>query len=264
MKCEDCLSLIEEHFDGDLDEKKSLAVSSHIAACRSCADEYDALCREQELYASYQRDIEITPALWKGIESRIKAAKPVRSSFADRIRAWMAVPGAPRLSLVATAALVLMAVSATVAVMSYLNSRNASVSSPVATGGPEISRGVEPGEKTAPESPAVPDKQPTPVSTGGSRSTARKANPTPEQLIREAEQKYIAAIAMLSKEVDRRRPEIDPTVMARFENALAAIDRTIEETKKAVRQGAHDPIIAQYMLAAYAKKVDVLREMAND
>jgi hypothetical protein len=88
--------------------------------------------------------------------------------------------------------------------------------------------------------------------------------PTPEQLVREAEQKYVAAIALLSKEVDRRRTEIDPLVLARFDSALAAIDRTIEDTRRAVRQSPNDPIALQYMLAAYAKKVDVLREIAND
>jgi hypothetical protein len=46
-----------------------------------------------------------------------------------------------------------------------------------------------------------------------------------------------------------------------LEEALSSIDRTIAATKRAVRRSPEDPIAVQYMLAAYAKKVDVLREM---
>ena len=41
------------------------------------------------------------------------------------------------------------------------------------------------------------------------------------------------------------------------------LDRTIADTRKAVRQHPDDPVAVQYMLTAYAKKVDVLREMVD-
>jgi hypothetical protein len=53
-------------------------------------------------------------------------------------------------------------------------------------------------------------------------------------------------------------------VLARFDASLAEIDRTIKETRQVVRQNPEDPIALQYLLAAYSKKVDVLREMTND
>jgi len=80
--------------------------------------------------------------------------------------------------------------------------------------------------------------------------------------VREAEQKYLAAIAILTKDVNKR--QLDPMVKARFDSALAAIDRTIEETRQAARKNPNDPAALQYMLAAYAKKVDVLRDIADD
>ena len=86
-------------------------------------------------------------------------------------------------------------------------------------------------------------------------------SPTPDQLIREAEQKYLAAISILSRDVNRHRSQLDAETALRFERTLAAIDRTITDTRRAVREHPGDPVAAQYMLTAYAKKVDVLREM---
>jgi hypothetical protein len=86
---------------------------------------------------------------------------------------------------------------------------------------------------------------------------------TPEQLVREAEQRYIAAIRMLQRDVASRRSRLDPQTAARFDETLAAIDRSIGETRKTVRQHGSDPVAVQYMLSAYAKKVEVLREMAH-
>jgi len=94
----------------------------------------------------------------------------------------------------------------------------------------------------------------------------RAAEPAPltaEQAVREAEQKYVAAIAILSRDVSKHRSELDPAIAAKFEATLASIDFTIRETKRAVREHPGDPVAAQYMLAAYSEKLDVLREMAG-
>ena len=91
----------------------------------------------------------------------------------------------------------------------------------------------------------------------------RDGKTTPEQLVREAEQRYIAAIQMLERDVKRRRSNLDPQTAARFDETLAAIDRSIGETRRTVQKHGSDPVAVQYMLSAYAKKVEVLREMAH-
>ncbi|MGI9105529.1 MAG: zf-HC2 domain-containing protein [Pyrinomonadaceae bacterium] len=83
------------------------------------------------------------------------------------------------------------------------------------------------------------------------------------KLVNEAEAKYLAAIKMLSQDVNRRRSTLDPQVAARFDETLATIDRTIAETRRTVVTHGNDPVAVQYMLSAYAKKVEVLREMAT-
>jgi type VI protein secretion system component VasF len=95
----------------------------------------------------------------------------------------------------------------------------------------------------------------------GLKTGATEHKPTSDELVREAEQKYVAAIAMLSRDVNRRRSQLEPEMAARFERTLAAVDRTIADTRRAARQHPGDPVAAQYMLTAYAKKVDVLREI---
>jgi len=95
------------------------------------------------------------------------------------------------------------------------------------------------------------------------RLSPKPAPLTAEQAVREAEQKYVAAIAILSRDVNKHRSELDPAIAAKFEATLASIDFTIRETKRAVREHPGDPVAAQYMLAAYSEKLDVLREMAG-
>ena len=68
---------------------------------------------------------------------------------------------------------------------------------------------------------------------------------------------------MLSRSVDRKRSRLNPATEAELGQALSSIDRTIAATRKLVRQNPDDPVAAQYMLTAYAKKVAMLRELVD-
>lgn len=72
MRCEECLPFIEEYFDGELDEQNSKRVSAHMSACAACTEAFDALLGEQEIYANYERCVEVTPALWQAVRARIE------------------------------------------------------------------------------------------------------------------------------------------------------------------------------------------------
>lgn len=282
MKCEEYRILIEDYVDGALDHKAALRVTAHTAACAECASFYQEMSREQEVYARYQRDVEVTPVLWASIESRInreRAAQP--EGLISRLREQLAgVFSAPRLSPAFAAALVIVAIGTTVFVMSRLNSRgpepiassnrNASVKPPevsnqnagVAAPAPNTPEGTKDNTLAADPGIAAPNvKVAAPAVTPRNRQTATL---TPAQLVRDAEQKYLTAIAMLSRDVNRRRAQLDPMMLARFDASLSEIDRTIKETRHVVRENPEDPIALQYLLAAYSKKVDVLREMTND
>lgn len=79
MKCEVCLSLLEEYLDGELGAEDQDHVSAHLITCVSCAEAFAALTAEQELFARYDREIEVSPALWNGIAEQIAPVEETTS-----------------------------------------------------------------------------------------------------------------------------------------------------------------------------------------
>src|SRR5918999_548615 len=69
MKCVDCLPLLEEFFDGEVDDKTNGRMRDHLASCAGCAEAFDALRAEQEMFLRYDRELEVSPALWHGVRA---------------------------------------------------------------------------------------------------------------------------------------------------------------------------------------------------
>src|ERR671938_479518 len=82
MRCTDCLPLIEEYFDGETDARTGELMGAHLATCADCAAALDALRIEQEVYARYDRGLEVSPALWAAVSAEI-ARGPQPSGDAD-------------------------------------------------------------------------------------------------------------------------------------------------------------------------------------
>lgn len=282
MKCDEYRVLIEDYFDDALDESTVARVNAHTNECVQCSSFYQELSREQELYSRYQRDVDATPVLWASIESRINQERAGKTrGLISRLREqWSGMFSAPRLSPAFAAALVIVTIAVTALVMSRLNSpqqeqvatdtRNAVTSEPPSAPNPNSATSAPkspvetPRNDVATTGTTITAPRPTANATALRKQLQARATVTPAQLVRDAEQKYLAAIAMLSRDVNRRRSQLDPMMLARFDASLSEIDRTIRETRQVVRQNPEDPIALQYLLAAYSKKVDVLRGMTND
>ncbi|HEY9284379.1 MAG TPA: zf-HC2 domain-containing protein [Pyrinomonadaceae bacterium] len=299
MKCQDCELLLEEYLDGETDERAAGAIAAHLKTCAACSAAYDGLAAEQSLYASYEREVEVTPALWVGVEARLRAESREaggKVGFLRRLSGWFApLLVAPRFSPALTAAMVVVAIIGTAVVMKNVGGGN--------TKPPELAHAGNQGDDAKPaanasQSPAptqAPSSTQTPSPASATPSPA-KAAPQPDpgrqelaikrpkqgvvldktppgsrppletaadKLVREAEQRYVAAIKILERDVKTRSGKLDPETRARFDETLASIDRTIAETRKTARQHGNDPVAVQYMLSAYAKKVEVMREMAT-
>jgi hypothetical protein len=299
MKCEEYLLLVEDYFDGELDERTTELVRQHLSACASCMIAHRKLEREQELYRNYECDAQPAPDFWNIVLAKAadeSSAEP--SHLPGGLRHWFGNAfgsfSAPRFSPSLTALIVLVTIGITAGLMRYFNSGSGktgtaqiSQTAPMpatipSQTPPEINRPVNPTIKEVVEKGSNREAivQPQPAKNiaergrlalaanggggveRGSRKTAKSSGTlTPDELVRQAEQKYVAAITMLSRDVKSHRSRLDAESVARFEQTLAAIDRTIAETRRAARQHPGDPVAAQYMLTAYAKKVDVLREM---
>lgn len=313
MSCEECLPLLEEHADGELGPREAARVEAHTEACASCARARRRLEDERAVFLAYECDAAPAEGFWDELLSKIEAVPPAGSASARegstraprgswaagaraRFGAALGALAAPRLSPALVAALLLVAVGATVALMKYAgdtkgvgsaspsssslsnrggaaDERAAGESRPSVGDGREVVREVAGGRaRDAEKSSKSPGK-----SARGSveksvrvKSAATTMTPpsqenaaAPERLVREAEEKYLAAIRLLSRDVSGRRARLDADARARFEQTLAAVDRSIADTRRAAREHPRDPVAVQYMLTAYAKKVEVLREMAR-
>jgi anti-sigma factor RsiW len=228
--------------------------------------------------------------------SAAQSARPNFSRLRTLVGGALGQFNALRFSPSLTALLLIVAIGITIGVMRFVNQREeriAPLSVAQNEGAPATTPAPLPNETVRQTNPTGDDdqgakgikpgvnEQPQPVknragrrdkaallaasnernSRAGLKPNAKGRQPTSDELVREAEQKYVAAIAMLSRDVNRRRSRIDPETARRFAQTLSAVDRTIADTRRAARKNPNDPVAAQYMLTAYAKKVDVLREL---
>jgi hypothetical protein len=303
MRCEECQAHIEDYFDGELDEQTRELVAQHVSACAPCASLHARLEGEHELYLSYECDARPAPDFWDNVMARataqgVSARAPRPLSRQHLLRDWLASRlgnlNAQRFSPSLTALIVLITIGVTIGVMRFTNSKEkVIVTESRSQKASEPERAPATNEIVKSEDPSKEDKaggrgsgldakqQPirkraevkgrSVLIADNERAGSARLNrnelgrnaATPDQLVREAEQKYVAAIAMLSRDVNRRRSRLDADTIARFERTLATIDRTIADTRQVARKHPGDPVAAQYMLTAYARKVDVLREMVG-
>ncbi len=304
MKCQEVAITLEEYFDGELAESQRRQTAAHLATCADCAAAYSELQREQELFMHYERDVEVTPQLWQGVQARIAGEQVeqqlVAAPFGARLREWFAAAlTVPRFSPALTAALVAVAVMLTIGVMRFMQPRVVDKDIAKATQNPTPA--VQPSQITAPspqpsveqsapeqfkqdviavnqpaEKPRLDERVPkkveraskTPITNGGVQYqpvAAQQAHePTPDDLVKDAEAKYQKAIEILKRDVNKRRSTLDAETLARYDDTLKSLDRTIAETRRVALGRDNDPVAVQYMLTAYAKKVEVLREMARN
>ncbi|HEV2861941.1 MAG TPA: zf-HC2 domain-containing protein [Pyrinomonadaceae bacterium] len=290
MKCEECLPLLDPYADGELSPREAYDVAAHLSACASCEARHQSLRREQALYLAYECDASESPAFWDEVLADIRAekARPPATSptWPRRLAGFLSALSAPRFSPKLTAALLLVAVGLTAAVMRYLGPRyeprptqQAEVSTPARQADAPPAPTPEPDEglRAGADEPKGSRGREVLKKAGGlaEAKRARRApasevtsvaseEASPDRLVRDAEQKYLAAIRILSRDVGRQRTRMDADTLARFERTLGVIDKSIAETRAAARRHPRDPVAVQYMLAAYDKKVEVLRDMARE
>jgi hypothetical protein len=91
MKCDDCVNLLETYLDGEATERESDQIQTHLATCSMCANRHEALTAENEMYARYDREMEISPALWNGVAARIALEdRQVESKSKTGLGEWIA------------------------------------------------------------------------------------------------------------------------------------------------------------------------------
>jgi hypothetical protein len=173
MRCEDCLPLIEEYFDGEVEGRAATQMRAHLAACATCAAALDALSFEQEIYTRYDRGLEVSPALWSRISAEIArepqpespaAGRPFLSGLRDRLAATLGTL-AIRPALASSLALLFVAVTA--GSLWLTHSRKPETQTGVATNNPGPSNSVTPPTRVEVPEVVSPVMSPKDGTTGG-------------------------------------------------------------------------------------------------
>ncbi|HLN98613.1 MAG TPA: zf-HC2 domain-containing protein [Pyrinomonadaceae bacterium] len=282
MKCAECQALVQEYFDGELDQRAAAAMSVHLESCPSCSTELEQLAFEQRVYQSYEHELEVSPALWVKVRDRLAEED---NGWTLTLFGRSQIAFSKLLSLrFGTAAAVAVALFAIVVILGVMKQQNKQeVPKQLA-----LSSETLPGEKRRPGETDIVSKQ---VNSNGAEGSIRgpqkkrgvvaglraetvrgksslvngnaREPKTPVQFVRKAEQQYLSAIALLTRDAEQRPSRLDSETRAKLNSALVAVNRTILSTRKAVQRNPNDPLAVQYMLSAYEKKVDVLKEMSS-
>jgi hypothetical protein len=163
MRCVDCLPLLDEYAYGEADDRTAMLLGAHVAACEECSAALDALRAEQQLYALYERPVEVTPALWQAVRAEIARGesaaqtRPARPSPFARLRGRFASAFGPLVARPALASGLSVALVGLVSGALWLSLP----ARPEAPG--ETASAVTPVEqRTGPARPAAPPSIPEP------------------------------------------------------------------------------------------------------
>ncbi len=291
MKCEACLGLMDELIEGELDGSVAQEATAHIAMCAPCSQLYAQLRYEQELYGKYLQDVEPTPALWGNLRLELEKDRLTRSSHHPfQLQHWLAIAfESLHIKPLQATALVLITIGLAIGLILWRTTIDTSTNTAQNTGvvssqpSSEVDREDphrDPGNadrrssakntdgKIRPSSPKSGDREREIQVSGAGRAGRRmversRAVSTVDQVLRRAEQEYLSAIEILSRDIKRRRAFISSALLSQLETALTEVDRNIAATRRVAREQPRDPFAVQYLALAYEKKVELLREVTS-
>jgi hypothetical protein len=139
MKCNDCLSLLAEYIDGEAIGAAAERIRAHLITCAGCTREFELLTAEQELFARYDRELEIAPSMWQEIAARTTAAsrEADASSRAGMLEWFTGLFAAPRSGYAFAGALAVSIIAVALGLM-YLRINQQPEQSTVARNGNQI------------------------------------------------------------------------------------------------------------------------------
>ena len=257
MTCETIQQYLEDLHDGELPVRRADEVRAHLAACSHCQAARVRLEAEAAAFAAFRESMSIEPSgeMWTAIRERIQsepvppaALKPRwRSRFGDGLFRVVLRQGA--------FALLLMTIS--ILGTLYLLRRGGT------SGGGKLILSPPPAALNPVGSP-VPGLTPAPpvVRVPSTRGRQRSDEEMIRQQIARAEREYQGAVRLLERAIARRRNSLDPTVVREYESSLALIDSSIRQSRAALRANPNDLGTGQFLLAAYARKVELMQDIA--
>jgi len=302
MNCESCRNELDDFLYGELRRSLAAEVRAHLANCAVCAALRGEIERENEIFGRFYEQTSIEPAAesWEAIRARINsdareraqmdvsawspAFRPPESSGLKaglqalfrraRTGAFVRLLSPTTLRQAAFAALLVVLSVAATTIYLKLGEKDANT---VANKNGEAAPTQPPQQGVTPtpspsadiardrEKPNNGDLQPK-----GDRPLIKQA-PPPRQLtdqelmnrqIARAEREYQKAIRLLDQAIAKQRDRLDPALIKQYESSLALIDDSINASRRAFRERPDNPAAGQFLLAAYAKKLDLMQDIA--
>lgn len=182
MKCNDCLGLIEQYVDGEVSEREAEQVRAHLITCASCTEELESLMSEQEMYALYDRELEIPSSVWATIAARIESDQPITNSVSrsQRRTPFLGLLSLPRLGFAFSSVMAVL-IMAVVFGMVYLRSHRQFALPPAVAGVNNPTVAPQPTEVAAVNPPSSSESNSGPAATPALATRNAKLHQTPRR-----------------------------------------------------------------------------------
>jgi len=264
MNCERYQILIDSYAEFELDVPVATQVGAHLASCATCDARHQAVLHERAVYREYLTEIDATPNLWAKVSRQTVERGPSRQRFGV---GWLDIlfpvaRSASGAGLAVAAVVAVAVVSLTIVTLRHKDSAQKDPGNRISV---DQSAKVNKPGIVPPDTAGTGPKQQIKVQSVASMAAVRKSKSeapgSTMEAIRLAEKQYSAAIAFLSRDFQRRRTKLSPNVLANFEQTLTSLDDTIEATRRAAYDSPNDPVAVRYLMTAYARKVEALRQI---
>jgi hypothetical protein len=264
MTCQICQSELEDFLYGEMKPARASQIRAHLMVCSYCSSAREELEREHEIFSRFyeQTALEPAPGMWETIRSRIQddSLPQKRSNLRIKWRtlAWVTRPAVLRQTAFALL-IILLTATATTFILRRGTDKN--IVTVVPSVSPIYTPTVDPDRGEVKSTSPVKNVPSTPR-----RPVPRLKPLTDEEAlnrqIARTEREYQNAIRLLDLAIARRKADFDLGMLKQYEASLALIDNSIAASRRAMRNQPTDLAARQFLFAAYARKVELMQDIA--
>jgi hypothetical protein len=256
---------LQAWFDSELAADEAANVAAHLNGCVQCAEaarmvEAENLILSEGLATEFAAEIP-TEQLRQRVDAAVAAFRHASVPSVSQSR-WRAIHE----FFASFRPLAYASIAATMLLAGFVGfvylRRERATPGTAQNNAPSVLPAISKGPDGTPPMPAPP-LSPKIEKVRGSKVMSRRRASEPDAMsLSWQERQYDYAIAKLNEAI-KVQPPMRPSLQVEYEYNMALIDNAIATSRDAARRNPKDPQAAQFMLAAYQSKVDLMNEIAN-
>jgi len=255
--------MLQTWFDGESPPGAAADVAAHVQTCAACSEAAQSLEAENSILAAglTLEFAEAIPSehLRQRVDSavaqlRVEKATTARQPWLSAVRELFSI----RALAYASVAVALLLAGALTFV--YLNRSRPAPLAQQETPAPVLPKTLPSPAEPAPTLAVKTREVTAPPKVTRPRTTPRSEAPATS--VTWQEKQYEKAIVRLNDAIKSQAP-LRPSLQVEYEYNLALVDNAIATTRDVARKNPNDPQAAQFMLAAYQSKVDLMNQIAD-